>query len=359
MENFQEKIKHAFSKTQVGGLQGRGRTPLKISKGNKFLGIKPNRKFLGRNRTGRNKIKSKRRNNFKTFDARKILASRHGITNALKKAENKYILSYGDIARLMRQNNYIYNTEIRRWLTKSEKDKEDEIKKKAQPKQQEPTKKSSDSKNSQQDDDKLDHDDSEDDLDKDDPVLSKPHPFKLEPIKKNKPEKKDRLKTLQARIILIANGEPEYGEYSVEPDDIEFTIPGEAVIERMKDKQLLWLKKKDKWVDYKGKDPNPLEHYKGTLGRSILVDLNEYSYLDFEDGNIDMVSDKLDSLGYEYIDGTWVDTEEKETVTEEAAGTSSTPANAGLGANSQGISSFKARVGSKIKKRTFPERTVI
>jgi hypothetical protein len=358
MENFQEKIKNTFAKTPVGGIQGRGRTPLKISKGNRFLGIKPNRKFLGRNRSGRNKIKSRRRNNFKTFDARKILASRHGITNALKKLENKYVLSYGDIARLMRQNNYVYNTEVRRWLTKSEKDKEDAEKKKAAAKQ-EPAKKSDSSSNSHSSDDEVDSDGSEEDDDKEDPTLSKPNPFKLEPIKKKKPEKKDRLKILQARIILVANGEPEYGNYSIEPDDIEFTIPDDAVKERMGEKQLLWLKKKDKWVDYKGKDPNPLEHYKGTLGRAILVDLGEYSYLDFEDGDIGIVSDKLDNLGYEYIDSDWVDTEEKETVTEEAAGTSSTPTNAGPGANSQGIAPFRARLGSKMKKRTFPERTVV
>jgi hypothetical protein len=359
MENFQEKIKNQFAKTPIGGIQGRGRDPLKISKGNRFLGIKPNRKFLGRNRSGRNKVKSKRRNNFKTFEARKILASRHGITNALKKVENKYVLSYGDIARLMRQNNYVYNTEVRRWLTKSEKDKEDADEKQKKANQKEPAKKDTVSHISRSDDEIDNTDDSEDDSDKEDPILSKPNPFKFTPPEKKKPEKKDRLKTLQARIILIANGEQSYGDYSIEPDDIDFTIPDEAVKERMGEKQLLWLKNKDKWVDYKGKDPNPLEHYKGTLGRAMLVNAGEYSFLDFEDGNIDMVSEKMEHLGYEYIDGDWVYTEEEAALTEEAAGTSSTPTNAGPGANSQGIAPFRARLGSKMKKRTFPETTAI
>jgi hypothetical protein len=360
MENIKQKLIEAFTGTPAQRIHGRGRKPLQINKGDRMLGLKPNRKFLGRNRSGRNKIKSKRRNNFKTYEARKILAQRHGVINALKKEDNKYLLTYGDIARLMRQNNYTYNQSLKRWLTKKEKEDEED---KGKDKKEDPypnkkkTEPASSHKHSSDEDDSEDEDDAE--TDQNDP-LNKPEPFKYTPPEKKKPEDKDRLKTLQARIVLIANGEPDFGKYEIIPDDIQFTIPDEQVKQRMMDRNLLWLKNKDKWVDYKGKDPNPLEKYKGTLGRAMLVSNGEYSFLDFEDGDLEMVSEKMEDLGYEYIDGDWVDTEEKEPEPiSEAAGTSSTPANAGPGANSQGIAPFMARLGSKVSKRKKPERVVI
>jgi hypothetical protein len=356
--NFQEKLKNQFlqSPNQVGKIQGRGRDPLKINRGNRLLGVKPNRKFLGRNRSGRNKIKSKRRNNYKTFNARTILATKHAIGQALKKVDNKYVLTYGDIARLMRKYHYTYNKELRRWLTKAEKqkDKDDEDKKKSN---SEPKDKTTVSKTHDRHNDD-DSNDEEDDEPEDEIEPLSPEPFKLTPPeKKEKKPEKDRLKSLQARIVLISNGESNVGEYSIQPNDIQFTIPDNDVINRMKDKELLWLKNKDKWTQYNGKDPNPMEGYKGTLGRAILVDNEEYSFLDFEEADLDMVSEKMEDLGYEWVDGNWVNTEEQ--ITEEAAGTSSTPANAGPGANSQGIAPFKARLGAKMRKRTFPGRTVI
>ena len=351
MENIKQRIIEAFTATPTARIQGRGRKPLQISKGNKFLGIKTNRKFLGRNRSGRNKVKSKRRNNFKTFEARKILSQRHGVTIALKKQDNKYLLSYGDIARLMRQNNYTYNQTLRRWMTKKEKDDEKDVKKNAYPNKQKqataPTHKSDKEVKKPDDVEKADDD-----------VTPKSEPFKFEPVDKKKPKDKDRLKIMQARIVLIANGQTDVGNYEIIPDDIEFVVPDKEVKQKMLDSGFLWLKNRDKWVDYKGKDPNPLEKYKGTLGRAILVSNGDYSFLDFKDGNISMVSDKMEELGYEYLDGTWVSKDEKEPL-EEAAGTSSTPANAGTGSNSQGISPFMSRLGSKVSKRKKPERIVI
>lgn len=358
MNYFTEKINQAFGKTPIFRVQGRGRTPLKIQKGDRLLGAKANRKFLGRGRTSRNKIKSRRRNNFKTYEARKILAARHGIPQALKKEDNKYVLTYGDIARLMRQNKYTYNTDLRRWLPKKakadEKDAEEKDKKETpyanKPKEKPTTSTGGSSKD--------DFDDEEEEETGEEDPLDKPEPFKFTPPEKKKPVDPDRLKTLQARIVLIANGEPQFGEYDIIPDDIQFKITDDQVKQRMMDRDLLWLKNRDKWVDYKGKDPNPLEKYKGTLGRAILVNEGEYSFLDFEDADLELVSEKMEDLGYEYIDGDWVDTEEKEELTE-AAGTSSTPANAGPGANSQGIAPFRARLGSKMSKRKKPERVVI
>lgn len=358
MENFREKLNEAFAGTPTARIQGRGRKPLQINKGNKLLGLKPNRKFLGRNRSGRNKIKSKRRNNFKTLEARKILAQRHGVANALKKVDNKYLLTYGDIARLMRNNNYTYDATIRRWLTKKEKKKDTETdsNKKENPypnklksPSEEPVK-----RNSEED---FPNDSEEDTLDKNDP-LNRPDPFKFQAPKKKKTKDKDLLKTLQARIVLISNGEVDFGNYEIIPDDIQFSIPDGQVKQRMLDKEYLWLKNKDKWVDYKGKDPNLLEKYKGTLGRAILVHNDEYSFLNFENGNIDSVEEKMKELGYEYTNGSWIDMQEKESL-EEAAGTSSTPGNVGTGANMQGISPFMSRLGSRITKRKIPEPIVI
>lgn len=413
MNDFQEKLKNSFINPSI--FQG-GRNALKIGKVNKLLGKKSNRKFLGRNRSGRNKSKSKRKNNFKTFDARKILSGRHGIINALKKNNNKYVLTYGDIARLMRKYGYAYNRDLKKWLSKEEKIK---IKKEPEKKishSSELNKKSHDTDDSDEESD--DFDDNEDDDDSDD--FSIPDSLNT-PKPKNKEPEKDKLKITQARIILIANGEQNFGEYTIESDDIKFNTSDEEVFERMMEKEMLWLKNKDKWVDYKGKDPNPLEGYKGTLGRAILVENKEYSFLSFEEANLDIVSEKLEDLGYEWLDGTWSNTEETVTEThspeyidyynrcrqeygsckvcgepltrvrsmyftnicynghawagdercpqydkvtpnkidEEAAGTSSTPANAGPGANTQGIAPFKARLGSKMNKRTFPETTVI
>ena len=121
IRDFQEKLKNTF-------LNPVFQKPINpsISKGNRFLGKKGARKFLGKNRSSRGKVKSKRKNNYKTLNARKILQSRHGIGNALKKIDNKYVLTYGDIAKYMRKFHYEYSQELRKWIAKPQKDQKKE-----------------------------------------------------------------------------------------------------------------------------------------------------------------------------------------------------------------------------------------
>jgi hypothetical protein len=345
---FIEKLKNAFA-TPVNKPQNIG-----ISKNDKFLGKKKARKFLGRNRTDKNKTKSKRKNNYKTANARKILASRHGIANATRKNENKYVLTYGDISKLMRKFHYVFNKSLGKWLEKSPSDKKkDDVEKNDK---KDVVKKPEVHQGTIHSDGKDDEEKPEKHIDKK-PIIA-PIDYNIPDKKKKKDSKKDDLKALQGRVILVSMGEEVCSNYEIESDDnIQFTVPDEAILTEMSEKGLLWLKKKEKWVKMDGKDPNLIEGYKGTLGRSILINLGEYSFLDFESNNLEHVEEEMENNGYEWIEGTWVNTEEKEEVVE-AAGTSSTPA-ASSGFNSQGISPFSAKLGDMMKRKHFSEQELI
>jgi hypothetical protein len=345
-KTFQEKLHNTF-------LNPTFQKPIRhpdVAKVDRFLGKKGARKFLGRNRSSRGKVKSRRKNNYKTLNARKILQSRHGVANSLKKIDNKYLLTYGDIAKLMRKFHYVYDQMLRKWVAKTPRDK----------KKEEPIEKKADKE--PQDKEKGDNGSSGGDKDKDtgnEPEEGKKKdikPFEFKPIDKKEPKKehKDRLKSTQGRIILISMGQEDCAEYTIIPDDIQYKVPDADVLMRCSEKGLLWLKKRDKFTDYKGKDPNLLEGYRGTLGRAILIGIHKfYSFLSFEEENLDMVNEKMEELGYEFLDGSWHNTEEEQENLTEAAGTSSSPAAMGPGQNTQGIARFNDIMPGDIKKRKF------
>lgn len=289
------------------------------------LGKKKVLKGLGRKHLKKSKIKSKRKNNYKTQDARRILASKHGVGNALKKMKNKYVMTYADIAQLMRDHSYTFNKDKGKWFKR--KDTGNEPKKgadtsasstKASEKEVAP-KKSEKAKTKI-----ASFDDFTNKLKSDKTTSVKAFELQMGADNGNYITK-ESVKSYQARIIAyLLNIDTEEGGWidaiqliDGEPDKLEFYLPKEKIFEYLETQQLTWIEERQVWVDIDGNFPIADEVHGGREGitsRSILANLGYINFLDLDEVSDQEALDTMAELGYNWVDGIWM----KETLATEA-----------------------------------------
>lgn len=284
-----------------------------------ILGKKKVLKGLGRKAVKKSKIKGKRKNNYKTQDARRILASKHGKSAALKKVDNKYVMTYDEIAKLMRGFSYSFNKDKGKWLKK----KDAAGAAKAAPKNGgatiEPSKpeakKSSKAKN------KVETvDDISDKLKSDKTSSVKPFEMGVNDKENNNYLVKESVKSFQARLIayLLNTNTEEGGWYDAiqvltgENGALEFYLPKEKIYEYLETQQTVWIEERKVWIDADGNYPVPDEVHMGRQGitsRAILANEGYINFLDLEETSDEEALDMAKELGYTWVDGVWVKAE--------------------------------------------------
>jgi hypothetical protein len=253
---------------------------------------------------GRKKIqkhKRKRKNNYKTQNARKILSVKHGVGQALKKKDNKFILDYSEIAKLMRKYKYSFNIEQGKWLKK----KDAEV---GQEKPQVVSK-------------------TPDEISPENAPVASETPKEVEKeitniedvssnLKSNAPEsvkndeesnsvEKESYKSLQARLIafLLTNKEWKESIQVVDKDPLEFYLPKQQIYDFLTEKQITWIESRNVWIDIDG--IYPVDDRQGITGRALLSNLHFLNFLDVDGPTNEEVFSKLQELGYNWNDGLW------------------------------------------------------
>lgn len=273
---------------------------------NAIIGKKKALKNLGRKSIKKSKIKSKRKNNFKTQDARRILASKHGVSNALKKNKNKFIMDYADIAKLMRQYNYTFQKDNGKWFRKKDKSapeaKSNEPEKSEAPKEAPPEvpKKTKIKVEKPEDiDDKLKSD-------------KKPS-LKITNPSTNKEENNylsdESMKSYQARLIAYLLHDKWLDAIQiVDEQKLEFYLPKETIYDFLTSKELTWIEDRQVWIDIDGDYPIPDDIHNGRKGitaRAILANAGFVNFLDLDTSD-DTVLSSITELKYKWIDNMWI-----------------------------------------------------
>jgi hypothetical protein len=267
-------------KNRIQSLFAEGLSSKKKSISN-IIGKKKVIKGIGRKAVKKSKIKSKRKNNYKTQDARRILASKHGVGNALKKIENKYVMDYAEIAKLMRQYKYTFNKDKGSWLkkkdasdkhissntstTKTDTKKDNSI---------EP--KSKESKKAKIKVNKIDDVDDKLKSNKESSLKSHSNMDSKNIISA------ESMKSYQGRLITyLMNKTDQDGKWLdaiqiVDGDPLEFYMPKESIYDYLSSQEITWIEDRKVWVDLDGDFPISYEIHGGRMGitaRAILANL--------------------------------------------------------------------------------------
>jgi hypothetical protein len=271
------------------------------------------KKILKKQSVKKSKIKSKRKNNFKTQDARRILASKHGVSNALKKMENKYVMDYAEIAKLMRKYSYTFNKDKGSWLKK--KDVGSEVKSTSTKATIEPTSnkpetsKPKESKKAKIKVAKID--DIEDKLKSDKSSSMK----KSSNIEDKNVISNESMKSYQGRLIsYLLNSNNEEGGWLdaiqiVDEEPLEFYLPKESIYEYLSNQDITWIEDRKVWVDIDGDYPISNEIHNGRIGitaRAILANNGFINFLNVDEVSDEETLDSIRELGYNWGDGMWV-----------------------------------------------------
>lgn len=285
-----------------------------------ILGKKKVLKGLGRKAIKKSKIKSKRKNNYKTQDARRILASKHGVSNALKKVKNKYVMTYAEIAKLMRKYSYTFNKDKGKWLKR--KDATDKAKNSTTSNSSEVStiEKGNDKKEKTADKKAKTKVEKEEDIS---PNLKsdKKESLKLDLSLPDSSDNgnyvtKESMKSLQARLIayLLVDNVEEGGWYDAiqllkgEQGALEFYLPKEKIYEFLETKEITWIEERQVWIDIDGNYPISDDNHGGRQGitaRAVLANLGYTNFLDLEVDDSEVQSTIIE-MGYNYRDGVWV-----------------------------------------------------
>jgi hypothetical protein len=281
-----------------------------------ILGKKKVIKGLGRK--GVKKSKSKRKNNFKTQDARRILASKHGVSKALKKDKNKYVMTYDEIAKLMRHYSYSFNKDKGKWLRKkpstgssSSAPTSSSPKSKETPSSPEKTKKSSSKSKI-----KVQSEDDITDNLKSDKTTSIKTSADNTDIDNSNYLSKESMKSYQARLIsyLLNDNTEEGGWYDAiqllksPSGSLEFYLPKTTIYEYLDNSKITWIEERQVWIDIEGNYPIPEENHGGRHGitaRAILANEGYTNFLDVNETSDQEALDTAQELGYTWFDGMW------------------------------------------------------
>lgn len=283
-----------------------------------ILGKKKVLKGLGRKAVKKSKIRSKRKNNFKTQDARRILASKHGVSKALKKLKNKYVMGYAEIAKLMRHHSYVFNKDKGKWFKKKD---AGNIKKSSDSSYVKKDKETSDKPESNKKSSKAKtkvekFDDLTNKLKSDKTSSLKPLDG-IEPKEMNAPSKESE-KSYQARLIaFITNiNNTEEGGWNdaiqivgSSENNIEFYLPKEQIYEYMDSMQYTWIEDRKVWVDIDGDFPITDDNHGGRMAitcRALLANMGYVNFLDIEDSSDAEAYEMANELGYQWNNGMWV-----------------------------------------------------
>lgn len=296
---------------------------LLIEKEKLSFGKKKIIKGIGRKALKKSKIKSKRKNNYKTQDARRILASKHGISKALKKIDNKYEMTYDEIAKLMRNYTYAFNTDKGKWFRKKDTNKVNKpstnSKSQSSTDQKKDTKEPKESKKA-----KTKVESSED-------ITQKLKSDKTSSIKKLDISQdegsdngnyltKESMKSYQARLIsyLVNQNTEEGGWYDAiqilenTQKTLEFYLPKEKIYEFLESNQITWIEERKVWIDIDGNYPISEEIHNGRQGitcRATLANDGYVNFLDVEESSDEEALDLANELGYTWVDGNWAKSE--------------------------------------------------
>jgi hypothetical protein len=294
--------------------QGVERKDLQRSNLDKFFKVKQNRKFKGRSKvtSGRNKSGvgggRRRRFNSKTQEARKLLATRHGISRATKKVNNKFVMRYGEVAKLMRRNGYIFNRTSGKWLTKKDAPKDDK----------KPTTVAAPTKTNspiEKDDDVTKKDDATSSTDTTEVLTTGPIKAKgkkadtvLDLFVADKTQNManddvESLKSLQARLYLFMQGNETALSFIEKDGEMIPDVSPSDIITYMKSEYgFIWNDQYSVWItpDHEFVFANNTfgEDAKSILARSILAKEGYFTGLDlYEVGKKDLYA-KIEELGY-------------------------------------------------------------
>lgn len=279
-------------------------------------------KGIGRKALKKSKIKGKRKNNYKTQDARRILASKHGISKALKKVDNKYEMTYDEIAKLMRHYTYAFNKDKGKWFRKKDTDKaEKPTSSKSQTSSEQPkdTKAPKESKKAKTK--VVSPEDITPNLKSD-----KTSSIKKLDISQGVSQEdgnyltKESMKSYQARLIsyLVNQNTEEGGWYDAiqilesPQKTLEFYLPKEKIYEFLESNQITWIEERKVWIDIDGNYPISDEIHNGRQGitcRATLANEGYVNFLDVEDSSDEEALDLAKELGYTWADGNWTKSE--------------------------------------------------
>ena len=271
---------------------------------------------LGRKAVKKSKIKSKRKNNYKTQDARRILASKHGKSAALKKVDNKYVMTYDEIAKLMRGFSYTFNKDAGKWLKKKDSASVAKSAPKGGATPIEPSsKKPKASSNAKT---KVETPEDISNKLKSDKITS------IKPFEMNTPSQdnnnnyltKESVKSYQARIIsyLLNTNTQEGGWLDAiqilkgPSSALEFYLPKEKIYEYLETQQVVWIEERQVWIDADGNYPIPDEIHMGRQGitsRAVLANEGYVNFLDLDETSDEEALDMAKELGYTWVDGVW------------------------------------------------------
>jgi len=280
-----------------------------------ILGKKKVLKGLGRKGLKKSKVKSKRKNNYKTQDARRILASKHGLSQALKKEKNKYIMTYDEIAKAMRKHNYTFNKDHGKWFRK--KDKGGATKSDTPTSSYKKPEETNDApKASKKAKVKVEKpEDLSDKLKSDKESSIKPLDIANDQGESGNYLNKESMKSYQARMIAyLLNQNTEEGGWNDAiqiigtSDKLEFYLPKEKIYEFLDAQQVSWIEERKVWIDIDGDYPVPENIHggrQGITGRANLANDGFVNFLDLEDTSDQESLDTLTELGYNWGDGMW------------------------------------------------------
>ena len=292
---------------------------LLTEKENTSFGKKKIIKGIGRKALKKSKIKSKRKNNYKTQDARRILASKHGVSKALKKVDNKYEMTYDEIAKLMRNYTYAFNTDKGKWFRKKDVDKVEKSSNGSsskvsdkEPKNKETSKESKKAKTKVE---------SSEDIT---PNLKSDKTSSIKKLDISHGDSqedgnyltKESMKSYQARLIsyLLNQNTEEGGWYDAiqilesTQKTLEFYLPKEKIYEFLESNQITWIEERKVWIDIDGNYPISDDNHNGRQGitcRATLANEGYVNFLDVEDSSDEEALDLANELGYTWVDGNW------------------------------------------------------
>ena len=268
-------------------------------------------KNIGRKGLKKSKIKGKRKNNFKTQDARRILASKHGISDAIKKIKNAYVMTYAEIAKLMRDYHYSFNKDHGKWFRKkdTETSSPSNTNKIHKPKENGENKK----KHSKG---KIRVSKPEDISDKLKSTAKSSVKSELSNGIEGNTLDKESMKSYQARILghLLNKNTQEGGWLDAiqmlknENGVLEFYLPKDKIYEFLASVEIFWINERNVWVDSDGNYPIPDEVHGGRYGitgRSVLANIGFVNFIDVDNVEDQEVLDTLKELEYNWVDGEW------------------------------------------------------
>jgi hypothetical protein len=282
-----------------------------------ILGKKKVLKGLGRKGVKKSKIKSKRKNNFKTQDARRILASKHGVSKALKKVKNKYVMTYAEIAKLMRHHSYVFNKDKGKWFKKKDTGNVNKSTPAPSSHKKDDEQTSTKQKGSSKGKTKVEKfDDLTNKLKSD--KSSSIKPFAGIDVHDTNAPSKESEKSYQARLIayILNVNMTEEGNWndaiqivSSNEQNIEFYLPKEKIFEYMDSMQFTWIEERKVWVDMDGNFPIADDNNGGRMGitcRALLANQGYVNFLDIEETTDEDAYTMAKELGYNWNNGMWI-----------------------------------------------------